>query len=205
MSDIANAIRAAAVQYGLDPNAMLRIAQIESGLNPAAANPRSSARGVYQFISPTWRQYGGGANPLDATANIDAGMRLAVDNRNTLRNGLGRDPTPGELYLAHQQGAGGALNMLRNPNAPVGGDAIALNGGAPGMTGGQFAQKWTSKFDGSATGAPEAQTSPQPVFARAESGLDLSPLAAALQQAAAQPAEMSQKRAQKRRGPLVLS
>jgi hypothetical protein len=42
--------------------------------------------------------------------------------------------------------------MLANPNAPaasiVGQQAIALNGGRAGMTAGDFANKWLSKFDG---------------------------------------------------------
>lgn len=204
--DIASTIRAAAARYGLDPETMVRIAQTESSLNPNAANPQSSARGVYQFIAPTWRQYGGAADPRDPAANIDAGMRLARDNVATLRNGLGRDPTPGEIYLAHQQGAGGALAMLKNPSAPVGGDAIALNGGTPGMTAGDFAQKWVGRFDGTAS-APSAgpPTASAPNLnvqtATTQPGIDLSPLAEAMQRVAMAP-EGRQKR---RGGPLVLS
>jgi hypothetical protein len=54
------------------------------------------------------------------------------------------------LYLAHQQGGGGASALLSNPNAPasaiVGDAAVNLNGGAPGMTAGQFADQWTGKI-----------------------------------------------------------
>lgn len=200
--DIASTIRQAAQRYGLDPDAMAKIAQIESGMNPNAANPNSSARGVFQFIKPTWQQYGNGADPLDPTANIDAGMRLTVDNRNALRRGMGREPTPGELYLAHQQGAGGALKMLRNPSEPVGGDAISLNGGRAGMTGGDFAARWTSKFDGAAPSPAAAQPAvvyPPPV----DTGLDLSPLAEALQRTA--PPVVDARDAARRRGRLVLN
>ncbi len=138
---IADEIRRKALAANLDPNAMVKIAQIESRLNPNAKNPNSSASGVFQFINSTGRQYGL-KNPFDPLANIDAGIRLAQDNRAALVKILGREPTPGELYLAHQQGAGGAQKLLSNPYAPaaslVGNEAVRLNGGQPGMTASQF-------------------------------------------------------------------
>lgn len=55
------------------------------------------------------------------------------------------------MYLAHQQGAGGAAKLLAAGNAPaasvVGGDAARLNGGS-GMSAADFAGKWTGKFGG---------------------------------------------------------
>lgn len=149
---IADEIRRRALAANLDPNAMTRIAQIESRLNPNAKNPNSSASGVFQFINSTGRQYGL-SNPFDPVANIDAGIRLASDNRAALARALGREPTAGELYLAHQQGAGGAIKLLTNPNAPaaslVGAQAVRLNGGSPDMTAGQFAGMWDRKMGGS--------------------------------------------------------
>lgn len=204
--DIAQAIRAAAERYGVDPNYMLRTAQIESGLNPAAANPNSSARGVYQFVAPTWQQYGYGADPTDAAANIDAGARFTLDNRNALRNALGRDPTPGELYLAHQQGVGGALKMIQNPATPVSGQAVTLNAGHEGMTGGDFAQMWAQRFGGGASAQPATSTAVAENAPRArrfaQPGLDLAPLAEAFQRLAAQQVPQRHKRPG---GPLVLS
>jgi hypothetical protein len=210
--DLASTIRAAAAQYGVDPGVMLKIAQVESGMNPAARNPKSSAGGLFQFIDGTAGQYGL-ADRFDPVAASDAAARLTRDNTATLRRGLGREPTPGEIYLAHQQGAGGALKMLQNPSAPVGGAAIALNGGAPGMTGGDFAQKWVGKFDGGGPSAgqgaasgsvygsaqPPAQVGP--MIGQNEPGIDLSPLAEVMQRVASQ-----QPARQKRKGgPLVLS
>lgn len=197
MSDISAVIRAAAERYGLDPEYMLRKAGIEAGagLDPRAQNPNSSAGGLFQFVDKTWQQYGRGGDKYDPAANADAAARLTLDNRNALRTGLGRDPTPGELYLAHQQGAGGALKLLRDTNAPVSGDAIRLNGGRDGMTAGDFARKWTSRFDGAqapvATAPNTSAYTPDRPLAQAmppesvEQPIDLAPVAAAFQQTAA--------------------
>ncbi len=48
------AIRDAAVRYGLDDDRMARIANCESGLAPEIKNRRSSALGLYQFLTGTW-------------------------------------------------------------------------------------------------------------------------------------------------------
>ncbi len=139
-------------EYGLPEGYLDRTAGVESSYNPNAKNPNSSAGGLFQFIDGTARQYGlrDKFDPVEAT---DAAARLARDNAASLRNALGRDPTAGELYLAHQQGAGGAIKLLSNPDAPaasiVGAAAARLNGGA-GLTAGQLAQKWTRKIDGGA-------------------------------------------------------
>ena len=136
-------------QFGLPAGYLGRTAQIESGGNPNARNPTSSAGGLFQFIDSTAKQYGL-QNKFDPKAATLAAARLAADNRNTLVRVLGREPTAGELYLAHQQGAGGAAKLLANPNAPavaiVGPEAVKLNGGHAGMTAAEFASKWLSKF-----------------------------------------------------------
>jgi len=146
---IADIIARAAEKYGLDPSTMQRIAQIESGMNPRAQNPNSSAGGLFQFIDSTAKDYGL-TDKMDAVQSAYAAARLAADNREYLRKTLGRDPTAGELYLAHQQGAGGAAKILQNPNAlavdVVGQDAVRLNGGKPDMTAGEFARLWTRKM-----------------------------------------------------------
>ena len=134
--------------YGLPSGYLARTAQIESNFNPNAKNPNSSATGLFQFINSTARQYGLD-NPRDPVASTAAAARLAADNRDFLARRLGREPTAGELYLAHQQGAGGAARLLANPDAPasaVVGDAAArLNRGA-GLSARAFADQWTGKF-----------------------------------------------------------
>lgn len=150
MPTIADIITGAAQRYGVDPQALLRVAEIESGLNPGARNPKSSAGGLFQFIDSTAGQYGL-ADRFDPAQAADAGARMMRDNSAGLRSTLGRDATGPELYLAHQQGLGGARKILGNPNASladlVGGAAASLNAGA-GLTAGQFAQNWADKFGG---------------------------------------------------------
>ena len=137
-------------QEGLPEGYLARVAQIESSNNPNAKNPNSSAGGLFQFIDSTARQYGlqNRYDPEQATA---AAAKLARDNAAILRNSLGREPTGAELYLAHQQGAGGALKLLQNGDRPaselVGGAAAGLNGGR-GMTGSQMATLWDRKYNG---------------------------------------------------------
>lgn len=154
--DIRAIVSQAAQRHGVDPGAMLRIAMIESSGNPKAKNPKSSAGGLFQFIDSTAAQYGL-ADRYDPAQAADAAARLAKDNAAHLRRVLRRDPTGAELYLAHQQGAGGAAKLLANPNAPaasiVGADAVALNGGHAGMTAGEFAGIWLKKAGGASSAA----------------------------------------------------
>lgn len=177
MAQLGDIINAAAAKRGVDPAYMTRIAQIESTMNPNANN--GVAKGLYQFVPSTAAHYGL-SNPFDPVAASDAAARLTLDDQNYLASHLGRAPTPAELYLAHQQGAGGATALLKNPDAPaaslVGSSAIRSNGGDANMTAGQFASMWAQKYAGpapastaglSATGVTgNLGTGALPVFAR---------------------------------------
>jgi hypothetical protein len=150
-----------AQRYGISPDSFRRLVFIESKGNPLEKSPKSSAAGLLQFTTGTAARFGL-TNPYDPVASLDAGARLWNSNKQYLSQTLGRAPTDGELYLAHQQGAAGAGALLRNPEqkavdalaSVLGGDkvkalkAITNNDGTAGMTAGQFADKWTSKFGG---------------------------------------------------------
>ena len=153
--------------FGLPSGYLARTAEIESGFNPNAKNPNSSAGGLFQFIDSTAKQYGL-QDRFDPRQATEAAARLAADNARILERGLGRAPTAGELYLAHQQGAGGALKLLRNPDARaedvVGSAAARLNRGG-GRTAGDFASMWTGKFDNAPTRVsnfPDLPNAPMP-------------------------------------------
>jgi hypothetical protein len=160
-------IETAAARHGVSADALRVIAQIESSGNPNAKNPNSSAGGLFQFTDGTARQYGL-TDKYDPAAASDAAARLMRDNAAALRSALGREPTIGELYLAHQQGAGGAVKLLSNPGRQavdvVGWDEVRLNGGGPGMTAQQFANIWISKAEKIAGGAG----GPSPDFSHPE-------------------------------------
>jgi hypothetical protein len=53
-SQISGAIQKAAQSTGISFQYLLTTAQIESGLNPQAQAPTSSAKGLYQFVDQTW-------------------------------------------------------------------------------------------------------------------------------------------------------
>jgi hypothetical protein len=138
-----------------------RLAQIESGGNPNAHNA-SGADGLYQIMPGTARDYGV-TDTRDAAQNDAFIEKFTDDNAKVLRKTLGREPTAGELYLAHQQGPGGASKLMSNPNELavnlVGKQAVIQNGGNVGMTAAEFAGKWTSKFGDTKTfqaGAPSS-------------------------------------------------
>lgn len=148
-------IKRAAELRGLDAEVMLTIAKIESQLDPKARN-RSGASGLYQFMPATWAGMGGG-DVFDPSLNIDRAMTLTRQNQKGLRDSLGRDPRGWELYLAHQQGLGGAKSLLGNPNMlamdalKAGGSrapraSILQNGGTLDMTSAQFAAMWRRKY-----------------------------------------------------------
>ncbi|PJH76245.1 MAG: hypothetical protein CO064_02255, partial [Anaerolineae bacterium CG_4_9_14_0_8_um_filter_58_9] len=148
------ALARAGKAHGVDPGVLAVIASLESSLDPAAQNPSSSAGGLFQFLDGTAAQYGL-ENRFDVDQAADAGARLTRDNMSALATALGRQPTVGEIYLAHQQGAQGAINLLtagpRLASAVVGRDAVRLNGGDPDtMSAQDFANLWLRKAEGRA-------------------------------------------------------
>lgn len=173
-------------RYELPPGYLQGTAFIESRYNPNAKNPKSSAGGLFQQIDSNWKEYGvPGASRFDPVASTEAAAKFAAQNRDRLVRALGREPTAGELYLAHQQGPGGAIGLLTNPNASaasvVGSRAVALNGGDPSsMTAGEFASKWINRFPATPTQTAAASTGGMST-ARPQSPAGVAPTAASLQ------------------------
>ncbi|MFB0490180.1 hypothetical protein ABIE45_002766 [Methylobacterium sp. OAE515] len=180
--EVAAAIQAAAERSGLNwsrPDYLPRVAQIESTGDPNARN--GSAAGLFQFMPRTAKAFGLG-NPFDPVASSNAAAQLTQTNEKSLTNALGRTPTDGEMYLAHQQGAVGAGKILANPDATMGslglGRAAAGNGGTPDTLARDFASKWVGQVDGipkaPAPTAPSGSPMTLPGAASAPAGFGLS-------------------------------
>ena len=135
-------------RFGLPNGYLRRTAEIESSLDPNAQNPNSSAGGLFQFIDGTAAEFNL-ENRFDPIQASNAAAKLASRNARILAGVLGRQPTAGELYLAHQQGAGGASVLLDPANqdkkaVDVVSDPqfVLLNGGDENMSVSQFVSKW---------------------------------------------------------------
>ena len=154
------AIQSASNATGVDFGFLLGTAKRESGYNPAAKAPTSSAAGLYQFTEQTWlstlKKYGarhgyaryadliqtgadgrlrvnGGdarqavmALRLDARASALMAGELTADHASYLRGRVGRDPTAGELYIAHFLGAAGSAKLIEAARTNPGAAASAL-------------------------------------------------------------------------------
>lgn len=98
-----------------------KISQAESGNNPNAKNPNSSASGAFQFTDPTWRsavdkwgrqlgiKYSDKANPQ---AQELLARKLTDDNARILKT-KGIEPSDGNLYFAHFLGAPAASRAIQ--------------------------------------------------------------------------------------------
>jgi peptidoglycan hydrolase-like protein with peptidoglycan-binding domain len=63
---------------------MAKIAQCESGGNPAAVSPSGEYRGKYQFSQATWESLGGTGDPAEADENVQDMYAAALYNQRGL-------------------------------------------------------------------------------------------------------------------------
>lgn len=70
--DYRNIIARRAMEMGLDPQLMLRLARQESNFNPSAKSPKG-ARGLFQLMPGTAKELG--VDPDDPLQNIEGGLR----------------------------------------------------------------------------------------------------------------------------------
>jgi hypothetical protein len=143
------AAAAAANPGGMSAAGLARTVQMESSGNPESGKGTAHV-GLGSFDVPTAAE-AGVANRLDPEQSIRGIAKLSASRAPVLQTALGRAPTDAELYLAHQQGAGGASKLLSNPNARagdlVGDDHIRDNGGDPNAPASAFTSLWKQKFD----------------------------------------------------------
>lgn len=116
------------IQYATGGSVENQIEHVESGDNPIAKNPRSSASGVGQFLDSTWvsmmhKYHPEISDPLkyknDPVLGHEMVNHYAEENMVYLKKN-GVDITPGNVYLAHFLGPAGAVKMNNlDPNMPM--------------------------------------------------------------------------------------
>jgi hypothetical protein len=103
---------------GLPAGYAQRTFQIESGGNPNAVT--GSNRGLGQFSKGLEVRYGiNDTNRTDPIVQAKALGQENQENHDALARSLGHEPTPADYYLAHQQGIGGAVAHISQPNLPA--------------------------------------------------------------------------------------
>lgn len=154
--------------YSAQPSSYVdRVVGVESGGNPMAKNPNSSATGLGQFTEGTWLEMMGRHAPEyargksreeilalrnDPTLSRTMTQYLGDENGQILQN-AGLPVTDGTKYLAHFAGPGGAVKALQAaPGTPVvaimSPEAIAANPFLQGMTTDQLVQWANGKVGG---------------------------------------------------------
>jgi hypothetical protein len=109
--DVNAAIDNAVSETGVSKAFMQTMAKIESNNNPNATN-KSGAKGLYQFMPGTAEQYGIDGQEFDPKASALAAAKLAMDNKKALER-AGIEASDENLYLAHQQGAQGVIDLYK--------------------------------------------------------------------------------------------
>jgi uncharacterized protein (TIGR02594 family) len=121
-----SAISSTAGTAGMDEAHWKAIAGIESSLDPSSnANKSTQYKGLFQIgtrgADSEWARRGQGS-PYDPQANAEAAAKLASDNNAWFKGKYGRDPTPTETYMMHQQGRGfysrGTMTNIGNNKYP---------------------------------------------------------------------------------------
>lgn len=154
------AIQRASQATGVDFSFMMRTARRESGYNPSAKAPTSSAAGLFQFVEQTWlatlkkhgAKYGyarysdlitrgsdgryrvSGDEARKAVMNLRFDPHAASlmvgemtsDNAAYLAGRIGRQPTSGELYVAHFLGPQGAARLVQSVATSPGATAASI-------------------------------------------------------------------------------
>ena len=119
---VKDTIIAAAKVVGVDPGLLAGMAAQESGFQPGIRAKGSNATGLFQFLDGTWKQmlkqYGpkynipAGTPATNGAANAILGAQYVKDNIEALRK-VTNNVQPGDAYLAHFLGLGGARKALQ--------------------------------------------------------------------------------------------
>lgn len=154
-------IAEAAIQEGVSPNLALTTASIESGMG----RNLGSRGNIFQLGGPEKASVGGMSDDVDS--QVQGGVQFLAQKQKEIGAALGREPQPWEVYLAHQQGTGGAAALLAHPNTPAGQvvspQNISANGGDPSAPASQFTgriQQIYQQHSAAVGGGPDQMVAP---------------------------------------------
>jgi len=176
--EIEAAIRQAAERHGIPVETLRTFARIESGGDPR--NITGSYKGLFQLSNGEFSKHGGSGDIFDPVANANAAAAKLKAESADFERKHGRAPAASDLYMVHQQGAGGYAAHMANPSAPAwrnmastaegrqkgeGWSKAAIWGNVPdqlkakfgsvdNMTSKDFVDMWASKVGGGAAVTP---------------------------------------------------
>lgn len=138
--DVQRRIIAAANKAGIPPQIALALASFESGFNPSAKNPNSSAAGLFQNTDANWASHG--LRPGDRSS-VDMQIFAGIQDMLRTQKALGTTQLSfRDYYGSHLLGQAGYKSVMRSPNANavqlLGASAVAGNGGNPNQTAQEF-------------------------------------------------------------------
>ncbi len=138
---------------GLTPSLGLATMYLESGGVPDAKKPLpgSTSKGLFGMTDSTWRGQGGTPEERgDILKDVAYNAQYDAKNQKGLQAFLGQSPMDWQIYLAHQQGLGGAKKLLSNPGknaiSLVGENAVIHNGGSSDLNAFEFMQMVKEKY-----------------------------------------------------------
>lgn len=166
---VATRVAQEAERQGVDKGLAVAVADIESSMGSNLGRRGN----IFQLGNTEWASVGGGQKGETET-DVKNGIAFLANKQKELRAALGREPSPGEVYLAHQQGTAGAVKLLKNPETPAGllvpTENIRANGGDPNAPASAFINKWDREVNrrlGGTTllteGRPQQQEVPRPL------------------------------------------
>jgi hypothetical protein len=106
-------------EVALSPEHMQTMSEIESTQNPALHDKGSQYKGLFQLNDPEFTKYGGTGSIYDYEQNYQAAGQKMLAEGQRAQDILGRELTPVEQYMVHQQGLAGTLAHIANPDQPA--------------------------------------------------------------------------------------
>lgn len=122
-ADVKGYIEEAAQRAGVPVSVLMATAKQESDFGRNLANPKGSAKGLFQFVDGTWSDMITKSGPIyglptttsvsDNRANALMAAEYMRQNNALFTKQIGRAPKDGEMYISHFMGGQGGVNFVK--------------------------------------------------------------------------------------------